>query len=982
MKITTTLFSLLLSFALANVVSAQLPKGAPAPDFTVDIISKVSPTAPPTGSFSLSAETSQGKAVCMTMSATWCGPCWSFHNSGVMETIYSTYGPSGTNEVAVIFVEADTRTNRNCMFNLSGCSYGVSQGNWMNVPFDMTDIDNNNAPNLASQYGLSYFPTLYIISPDMRVYEIRQRTVQEYESYILHSFKLDATADVQDADCGGDGSVILDVTGGYGNLNYNWSNGAKTRNLIGVGGGSYTVTITDANGYDLSFGPFTVSGPTDPMEVTSETQTNVRCFGIPEGEISLDVMGGTPGYQYNWSNGESGQTISGLTGGTYTVTVTDLNNCSLERTYVVDEPDPVDVNYYSFPENCGQEDGSIEVYGFGGVSPHRYSIGGPLQEDNVFSNLNQGTYTLRVVDFNNCEIYTTIEVESVGGPTAAAGEERLLGCGVDSLRLSGEESTQGGSIVYQWTTNEGNILRDANTLHPEVDAPGWYYIEVLDNSTGCRSIDSVQVATDTSVISRPGPDTLLTCTNSVITLDGSSSTQGQDIIYEWLTENGNIVSGENTLYPVIDAPGIYALVSRDTITMCFDTSRVEVTEDVVAPMTQIEPPATIDCINTVISIDASQSSNGPDFSAVWTTMNGNVVSGENTLMPEVDKAGEYTLTITNLLNGCETSQTITVEEDINEPISEFAFSIDTLSVQFTDNSKGTPTAWSWDFGDGNTSTEQNPSHVYTAPGKYTVCLTITNECGDDEQCEEFEVGFGLILSSYVLGNVSCHGESTGKIDVTIQGGVEPYTFQWSTGSTDEDLFDIPAGLYSLTVTDAQSNEITFNFEVTEPALIKLDDAVVTPSTGTANDGSIALEISGGVLPYEYQWSNGGSEATITDLAPGEYSCIVKDGNGCEKTFGPFVVGTINSTNGFAALNEFLVYPNPVSEVLNFRISYQIPLHTDMRILSATGNVIRHMEWEGSSGEWNVDVSGLSSGIYIVHLTTSEGTISRMITVHR
>jgi len=867
------------------------------------------------------------------------------------------------------------------MFNLPGCNFGTSQGNWMNVPFDMTDIDANNAPGLAGAYAISFFPTLYVVSPDNRIYQIRQRTFSEYESWLIHSFKLDATGTPFNAVCGGDGGVNMSVSGGYGNLTYRWSNGARTKDLNGVGGGSYSVTVTDQNGYDKVFGPFNVTGPSVPLAVTPLAKSNVKCNGVPDGSISVAGNGGTPGYQYEWNNGETTPSISNLAAGTYTVTITDLNGCTDVESFTITEPDPLTVNTYVYPENCLQGDGKIEAFGFGGTPPYTYSIGGPPSPNNIFTGLNFGVYTLQTFDKNNCMTTEIVLVDPVPGPLVVVGDDETLGCGVDSLFLSGQGSQQGPSISYEWTTADGNILRGANTLEPEVDEAGTYILHVIDDATGCISIDSLEVSMDTSVIARPGADTLVNCAHPEITLDGSESTMGPDIIYEWVTEDGNIVSGANTLNPLIDAPGTYALVALDTVTMCFDTTSLEVTEDIAAPYTEIVPPATIDCENRVITLDGSPSSNGPEFSILWTTTNGNIVSGEQTLMPEVDAAGTYTLHILNQINGCESSSTVTVQEDINEPSSEFGYAIDTLSVQFTDKSAGTPSAWSWDFGDGNTSVEQNPVHTYGQPGKYTACLTITNECGTDVTCEEFQVGFGLILSSYILGNVSCNGGANGKIDITVQGGVAPYTYLWNTGSTDEDLFDIPAGQYSVTVTDAVGAQVTLNVEVKQPTAIELEDAIVTPSTGTMNNGSIALTVAGGVQPYEYNWDNGATGATINGLEPGEYTCVVVDGNGCEMTFGPFVVGTVNSTNGFQALNEFKIFPNPAADVLNFSISYSAALETDIRLISTTGSVLQKWSWTGQQGDISVDVSHVASGVYFVYLTTKEGTVSRLVTIN-
>ena len=964
-----------------NYAFCQLANGSAAPDFTVDIIDKNSPTAPPTGAFSLSAETGQGKGVCLTFSATWCGPCWNFHNSGVIESIYSQYGPGGTNEVAVLFVEADTRTNRDCMFNLPTCNFGTSQGDWTNVPYDMTDIGPGNSPGLANQYAISFFPTLYVVSPDMRVYQITSRTLATYESWLLHSFKLNATGTTTNALCFNDGAVDIDVTGGFGNLRYNWSNGAKTEDLVGVPAGSYSVTITDQNGYDKVFGPFNVDGPTTPLSINTLDQQNILCNGVPEGSISVSGQGGTPGYSYNWSNGATTSEIFGLAAGNYTVTILDNNNCESQKSYLITEPFPLLMDLEESDEHCDQMNGRIVADGYGGTPPYEYSLdGGNFDFERVFPDLSAGTYEVETRDANGCLTSDFVEIDNVPGPEAEIEDPDILGCGRDSVTLSGEGSATGNSITYSWTTTEGNIIRGENSLTPDIDEPGAYYFEVVDTLTGCLSMDSVVVEEDTSVIARPGMDTLVNCINPEIVIDASNTSQGMDIIYQWTTNGGQIISGDTTLMPTVGEAGTYILTAMDTITGCTDIDSVNVDEDIAEPDLEIAEPEVLDCIMTEVSLDASGSSSGPDFTIEWTTLDGNIVSGENTLNPVVDGPGEYTLTITNNSNGCSSMETTTVLQEINEPLPDFNYAVDTLSVQFTDRSEGDPTDWSWDFGDGNTSDQASPVHVYGMPGTYTACLTITNVCGSETTCEDVQVGFGLILSSYVIGDVSCSEGNDGYIDVTITGGIEPYTFEWSNGSQEEDLNDLSAGEYMLTITDGAGAILNFTFEVAQPDPMEQENVTITNAIEGVQGGSIDLEVTGGTEPYSYNWSNGESTSMIEGLEPGMYTCIVTDANGCEFTFGPFTVGSMTNTRSFETLESLDVFPNPVSDLLYVNISYTEHLNTLIRLTSVSGSVAYQNEWEGKQAEISIDISGIPAGTYLLSIVTKDGTAAELISV--
>ncbi|MGB5025320.1 MAG: hypothetical protein WBO44_08220, partial [Saprospiraceae bacterium] len=143
-----------LLFCVSFTLKAQLQEGSTAPDFTVQDING--------NSYSLYAMMGSNKAACLDFSATWCGPCWSFHQSGVLESVYNNL----SNETTVVFLESDWGTNTNCLYGPSGC-VGGTQGNWVSgTPYPIADLSLNNGPGVNNDYAIAYYPTLYVISPD------------------------------------------------------------------------------------------------------------------------------------------------------------------------------------------------------------------------------------------------------------------------------------------------------------------------------------------------------------------------------------------------------------------------------------------------------------------------------------------------------------------------------------------------------------------------------------------------------------------------------------------------------------------------------------------------------------------------------------------------------------------------------------------------------------------------------------------------
>jgi len=163
---------LLILFVMFSVtINAQLASGTVAPNFTAtDINGNV---------HSLSDYLAAGKTIIMDISATWCGPCWNYHNSHALEDLYASYGYGGSEEVVVLFVEGDGTTGINDLNGLTA----TSQGNWvLNTPYPIID-----SANIASLYQISYFPTVYRICPNGIVTELQQPTTAAFVSSINSS---------------------------------------------------------------------------------------------------------------------------------------------------------------------------------------------------------------------------------------------------------------------------------------------------------------------------------------------------------------------------------------------------------------------------------------------------------------------------------------------------------------------------------------------------------------------------------------------------------------------------------------------------------------------------------------------------------------------------------------------------------------------------------------------------------------------------
>ena len=146
----TLLLLFLLAAGVTRPLQAQIAPGAIAPNIVATDING--------NNWNLYDLLDQGKTVFLDVFATWCGPCWSYHNSGALDDFYNQYGPDGTNEIMAFMIEGDGSTT---MADLQGTG-GNTVGNWI-TGTPMPIIDNSG---IASDYQIRYFPTIFMICPD------------------------------------------------------------------------------------------------------------------------------------------------------------------------------------------------------------------------------------------------------------------------------------------------------------------------------------------------------------------------------------------------------------------------------------------------------------------------------------------------------------------------------------------------------------------------------------------------------------------------------------------------------------------------------------------------------------------------------------------------------------------------------------------------------------------------------------------------
>ena len=796
-------------------------------------------------------------------------------------------------------------------------------------------------------------------------------------------------------DCVGasDGNIVAAVAGGNGGYSYLWNDGNTAPIRVGLPVGTYTLEVTDQLGC-TQVDSVTLSAP--QVLSTNELLRDPSCTGETDGEIVVNVNGGTPNYEFTWSNGSTTSDPGGLSAGSYQLTITDDENCRLVTdTFLLSDPAllTVDILTVDSLDCSGQPTGNIQALASGGNGDFTY-LWSNGQFGPVVGELSAGSYVVSVTDGSGCFAVSEtvvlapllpveIELDFIQDVNAICTNAPF-----DSIRVRVTDGA--GPFEVLWSDGVTGPLR--------FGLPSGEYSVTVSDANGCTaSVNDIKVSEtvpNLSVVVQPSMSMGAACEQGQVQLTGTIF--GGVAPYQFNWSNGTSASNltDTVLQIVVQESNQYFVQITDAVG-CTATSNVVLAAipeplQVFAPADSVQMVA---CKNSPSgAIDLVVDGGVGPLEFVWTNSAGDTIAQTE----DLDQlfAGTYSVAVSDA-QGC----TETLDVLITEPAQALTISGPAIvqdetcagtgdgSIDVTIIGGSMPYLYFWNDPDVTQTEDLN----LVSAGSYTLTVLDQNDCLYQLAPLEVRAPQPVNLLSTFSDSLLCFGDSTGSLGIQVLPDTAELTYRWFrngdflptlSGSFNEGL---PAGTYSIAA--AYNPDCSYTFDdlvIGQPAELSVFTNTSTDADPGLNNGSASIAASGGVAPYQYFWpSLVSNEQVQNGLAPGTYEFYVRDANNCE-SFNSVTIGTTSSAVDLPeAMGSWTVWPT-LSEG-NFELSVDLlePAPLGWTIRNLAGSLLME-ENLGTQRflQQPLDLSGFAPGMYSIGLRVGDRIYRRRVVVLR
>ena len=594
--------------------------------------------------------------------------------------------------------------------------------------------------------------------------------------------------------------------------------------------------------------------------------------------LGLIGSSATPGATYSWigANGyvsmEQNPSISNV--GTYTLTVRNpANGCTSSEAIIVTSnlTTPIASANVNAILNCTvlivQLSGMSNTPGvtFDWIGPNNFVS----TTQNTLVNA-PGLYTLRIKNpVNGCIGTASVTVmQNIIMPNVSV-TGGVKTCATPNVTLTGNSTTP--NVTYSWTGPNGYVSLQKN---PSVSVAGSYTLKVTNPVNGCTATAITTVSPNITAPTISVTSGTITCTNPLAQITTNSSPQG--LTYVW-TGPGNFSSILQN--PKVAEFGYYYVTVTNPGNGCTNVSSVYTVANNTPPFAYAGEDRSLNCYFSNLLLNGSFSSNGPNFTYLWTTEDGHIISGSNLPFTSVDAEGTYTLKVTNTQNGCTATNDVYVTQ--NTPVTGVISQVSPVFCSGGSNGSATVAGGggSYNYTYKWSNGKLTPTITGLNAGTYTVTVMDSEGCSATSSATINQL---VLTATLNVTHQTIPGVNNGTASISGSGGTAPYSAVWSNGASTLFVNGLAPGPYSVTLTDSKGCTLvtTTNINVANCILTGTITGINVTCFGV-NNGSATLNLNSSLNPIIYLWSNNAVTKTASGLSPGNYSVTATDGSGCQ-----------------------------------------------------------------------------------------------------
>ncbi len=676
---------------------------------------------------------------------------------------------------------------------------------------------------------------------------------------------------------------------------------------------------------------------------------------------------------YTWENANgifsNEQTVEVSAAGTYKLMATNENGCVTSEEFVVEAQ--TDLPAFELKANdltCASPTTELKVVYSG--TDLNFNWTGPANFTSNIANptiTTPGTYEVAISNSNGCSTTASVIINQTATSTISFAATPAISCNHEIVTIDATASILTENVLVEWATTDGNIIHKVNDLMISVDQAGTYALTVRDLETECVTIQAIKVEGTPEIAARIENDQVLSCAQTSLTLSADNGDYSKNTVFNWVTDNGHIISDAAAREIVVDAAGFYTLLVTDTITGCSDATFTKV-EEAARPAVNLSTPTMLTCNQPTTTISGENSILNATSTIEW-TRNGEIIPNSNVFFLTVNTEGTYSMMIKDTLNQCvATSEIVVTEHEAPqvtiEVIEEDACSKGEGMIALAVNTLSNYEI-AWNTGAKGAKLENLSAGEYTA--------TITDGIGCQVVISQTIQNIAPIsLADASINPATCNGSENGSIEVALQGGNFPYETQWSNGETALMLDGLATGTHTLEVIDTKGCVKTFDFEMRAPNALEAELTVLH------ND--VKVDIMGGTPDYEFDWSDGTTEQYGSNFAPGMHEVTIQDANGCSITKSFEVDATTALTEIVPQGLEVAAFPNPTTDYFKVKRALKGRGSVKIAVYSMGGIEMMSATKEVTAIDETINTADWAPGSYFLRVATQEGIAVKKIEV--